>query len=85
MKRLVFFQAGFPAARVALAVHDRNNGNKIREGTVDDQVRKTAGQGHTGTAVDNRKKGGVAGNKSEAGVHASHKLSPQAKATPFIP
>jgi len=28
---------------------------------------------------------GVAGNKSEASVHASHKLSPQAKATPFIP
>ena len=47
----VFFQSGLPTAGVALAVNDGNDRDKIREDTIDDQIRKSPGQGHSGLTV----------------------------------
>jgi hypothetical protein len=47
----VFFQSGLPTAGVALAVNDGDDRDKIREDTIDDQIRKSPGQGHSGLTV----------------------------------
>jgi hypothetical protein len=39
----VFFQSGLPTAGVALAVNDGDDRDKIREDTIDDQIRKSPG------------------------------------------
>jgi len=66
-RRSVALQS-LPTAGVALAVNDGDDRDKIREDAIDDPIRKARGQGLSGLAVDDGKKRGQVGEKSDAAL-----------------